>query len=60
MLNLTRKPGEAIRIGDDIIIHFKEVHGDKVRVGVEAPADVVIMREEVYERIKAGEKQRRK
>ncbi len=48
MLILTRKVGEIIRIGDDVTIRVLEVRGSQVRLGVEAPADVRIFREEVY------------
>ncbi|VFQ46366.1 carbon storage regulator CsrA [Desulfoluna butyratoxydans] len=51
MLILTRKPGEKVRIGDDIIIHVVEIGKGNVRIGVEAPKDVSIMRDEVVERI---------
>jgi carbon storage regulator len=49
MLILTRKVGEMIRIGDAVIIRVLEVRGSQVRLGVEAPADVRIFREEVYQ-----------
>ncbi len=48
MLILTRKVGEVIRIGDTVTIRVLEVRGSQVRLGVEAPADVRIFREEVY------------
>ena len=48
MLILTRKIGEMIRIGDAVTIRVLEVRGSQVRLGVEAPADVRILREEVY------------
>jgi carbon storage regulator len=48
MLILTRKVGEVIRIGDDVTIRVLEVRGSQVRLGVDAPADVRIFREEVY------------
>lgn len=52
MLILTRKLGEAIKIGDQVTIHFLEVKGKQVRVGIEAPASVAIHRQEVYESIR--------
>lgn len=52
MLTLTRKSGECIRIGDEIRIVIREVRGRQVRVGIEAPGDVKIHREEVYLRIR--------
>lgn len=51
MLILTRKPGELIRIGDDITIHVVDIGKGHVRIGVEAPRNVSIMRDEVVERI---------
>jgi carbon storage regulator len=48
MLILTRKVGEVIRIGDAVTIRVLEVRGSQVRLGVDAPADVRIFREEVY------------
>lgn len=51
MLVLTRKAGEGILIGDDIRIKVLEEKDGKVRLGVEAPEDKKIYREEVYERI---------
>lgn len=48
MLTLTRKVGESIRIGDDIQIVVKEIRRNHVRIGILAPRDVKIYREEVY------------
>ena len=53
MLILTRKPGETIRINDDISITVISVQGQQVRVGISAPADVAVHREEIYQRIQA-------
>ena len=49
MLVLTRKEQEAIMIGDSIVVRVLEVRGDQVRLGIEAPRDVVVHREEVFE-----------
>ena len=49
MLVLTRKVGERLLIGDDIEIVTTQVDGNKVRLGIIAPRDVVILREEVAE-----------
>ncbi len=54
MLALTRRCGETIRIGDTIIVTVLGVSGGSVRIGVEAPRDIPVDREEVYERKKAG------
>jgi carbon storage regulator len=48
MLILTRKLGESIQIGDDIRITFLDIKGKQIRIGVEAPKEVVVHREEVY------------
>lgn len=53
MLVLSRKIGEVIIIGDNIKVRVLEVRGDKARLGIEAPAEVRVHREEVYEAIKA-------
>ena len=49
MLVLSRKKGERIMIGDKIVITVLEVKGDRVRLGIEAPDDVGIWRQEIYE-----------
>ena len=51
MLILTRKSGETIRIGDDISISVIEIRGNQVRLGITAPRDVTVHRQEVYEQI---------
>lgn len=53
MLTLTRKVGEIIRIGDDIQIVVKEIRKNQVRIGIIAPRDVKIFRDEVYQNIVA-------
>ncbi|TFD60241.1 carbon storage regulator [Cryobacterium suzukii] len=47
MLVLTRKPGEKILIGDDIVITVLDARGDSVRIGIDAPRGVKIQRDEV-------------
>lgn len=51
MLVLSRKKDEKIIIGDNIAIMIVDIQGDKVRLGIEAPRDVTVHREEVYEAI---------
>jgi len=51
MLVLTRKSGEGIIIGDDIRVTVVEVRGNSIRLGIDAPRDKKIHRQEVYERI---------
>jgi carbon storage regulator len=53
MLILTRRPKESLRIGDDVTITILALKHNQVRVGIEAPKDVTVHREEVYERIRA-------
>ena len=52
MLILTRKLGERITIGDDITITLLEIKGSQAKLGVEAPKNIAIHRQEVYEKIK--------
>lgn len=51
MLVLTRKLGENIRIGDTIKVTVLEIRGTQVKLGVDAPPEVIVHREEIYERI---------
>jgi carbon storage regulator len=51
MLILTRRVGETLVIGDDVTITVLGVRGNQVRVGVNAPKDVAVHREEIYQRI---------
>ncbi len=48
MLILTRKPGESIYIGDGVKVVVVEIKGNQIRLGIEAPSDVRIYREEIY------------
>ena len=52
MLVLSRKRDEVIKIGDDIEITVVDIRGDKVRLGITAPKEVMVHRKEVYEEIK--------
>jgi carbon storage regulator len=51
VLILTRKSGEGLFIGDDIRITILEIRGKQIRLGIEAPPSVVVLREEIYRRI---------
>ena len=53
MLILTRNVGQTIKIGDDITISALGVQGNQVRIGIEAPREVSVHREEIYNRIEA-------
>ena len=52
MLILTRRVGETVMIGEDVTVTVLGVKGNQVRVGVNAPRDVAVHREEIFERIK--------
>jgi carbon storage regulator len=57
MLILTRRVGEHLMIGDDIVVTVLNVQGKNIRIGIRAPRDVAVHREEVYERIKLEEEE---
>jgi carbon storage regulator len=54
MLILTRKVGEALIIGNEVTVTVMGVKGNQVRIGINAPKNVEVHREEVYDRIKIG------
>lgn len=51
MLILTRRLGETLMVGDDVTVTVLGVKGNQVRIGVNAPKDVAVHREEIYQRI---------
>ena len=55
MLILTRRIGETLNIGDDVSLTVLGIKGNQVRIGIKAPQDVTIHREEVAERLRQGE-----
>ena len=56
MLILTRRMGETLMIGDDITVTVLGVKGNQVRIGVNAPRQLAVHRQEVYERIRSEER----
>ena len=60
MLVLSRKPGQLIRIGSDVEVVVLGIRGDRVRVGLIAPSEVRIHRQEVFERISRSDRAERR
>jgi carbon storage regulator len=59
MLILTRRVGETLMIGDEVTVTVLGVKGNQVRIGVNAPKNVAVHREEIYERIKREQAEQR-
>lgn len=57
MLVLTRRTNESLIIGHDIVVTVLEIRGDTVRIGIRAPRDVSVHREEIYARLRAANEQ---
>jgi carbon storage regulator len=57
MLILTRRVGEMLKIGDNVDVTILSVKGNQVRIGINAPKEVTVHREEIYSRIKEEQKQ---
>lgn len=53
MLIITRRPGEKLMVGDDVVIEVIEVSGSSVRIGIAAPKSIPVYREEIYSAVKA-------
>lgn len=52
MLVITRKSAESFTIGDNVKVNILEINGEKVKIGIDAPKDIIIMRSEVLETIR--------
>lgn len=59
MLILTRRIGETLKIGDNVDVTILSVRGNQIRIGINAPRDVAVHREEIYTRIKEEERQQK-
>jgi carbon storage regulator len=57
VLVLTRRPHESFRIGHDVVITVLEVSGDKIRIGIDAPAHVEVHRQEVYDAVQRANRE---
>lgn len=53
MLIITRRPGEKVMVGDDVVIEVIEVSGQSVRIGIAAPRAIPVYREEIWDAVKA-------
>ena len=56
MLHITSRAGQTIRIGDDIVIEITEIGGSYVRIGVDAPREVQVLRDEIWQAVEEENK----
>jgi carbon storage regulator len=54
VLVLTRRPGESVHVGDEVVITLLEVRGDVIRLGIRAPREIQVHREEIYRELQAA------
>ena len=52
MLIITRRAGQKVMLGDDVVIHVMEIAGNSVRLGIEAPKETLVYREEIWVAVK--------
>ena len=52
MLIITRRPGEKIMLGDDVVVHVMEIVGNSVRIGIQAPRSIPVYREEIWNAVR--------
>jgi carbon storage regulator len=57
MLVLTRRSGESVMIGDEVVVTVLEVRGDVIRLGIRAPRDIQVHREEIYKELQAANRE---
>ncbi len=57
MLVLTRRPGESVMVGDEVVVTVLEIRGDVIRLGITAPRSIQVHREEVYRELQASNRQ---
>ena len=57
MLVLTRRSGESVMVGDNVVITVLEVRGDVIRLGIRAPRDIQVHREEIYRELQAANRE---
>ena len=57
MLVLTRRPGESVMVGDDVVVTVLDVRGDVVRLGIMAPRSIQVHREEVYRELQKADRE---
>jgi carbon storage regulator len=57
VLVLTRRPGESIVVGDDVVVTVLEVRGDVVRIGIAAPRSIQVHREEIYRELQKANRE---